>query len=478
MARESFELLTFEEFSQIAGGEILQRGSTTAFSSVVIDSRNAGEGAVFFALPGAATDGHRFAAAALRQGAAGIVVRKDSILDEHRAAAAAADTWLIAVDNTLEALHKAAAAYLDRYPALLRVGITGSTGKTTVKEIAAAMFAAEHRVIYNAGNLNSETGLPLSVFTVRPEHEVGIFEAGMDHHGEIAALAAVLRPHIALITNIGPAHIGTIGSIEGILYEKQQIYNHLTKKPDGTPPVALIPADSPYRDALAESVPAGVKTVFYGPESLEAIGGIIDKGIDGAEIIVEGISARFNLPGAHMARNAVAAAALAAEAGISGAAIRHGIEAVRPLYGRSQILKAESRGREFTYIRDCYNSNPASAAAAVDFADSLELHGRRRVYCFGSMLDLGAEAAAAHYALAERLAESKASDVLLYGPEFGSNLPRFRGLDTVFTTNEMEFLALRLDEVLVPGCLLLVKGSRGCKMEALEELLEVHIHAV
>lgn len=220
------------------------------YARVCIDSREVVPGALFVALAGENTDGHRFVNAAFEKGAAAALVEQSKIamlgLDE---IAARHNAVLLPCQNTLDGLQKLAAEYLDKFPNLLRIGITGSSGKTTTKEIALSIFKQRKKVIANKGNLNSETGLPLSVFEVRAEHEVGIFEAGMNRHGEIAELARVLRPHIALITNVGSAHIGKIGSRKGIAIEKKALFSAFTGVE-----TALIDADCDFAALLSKDI--------------------------------------------------------------------------------------------------------------------------------------------------------------------------------------------------------------------------------
>jgi UDP-N-acetylmuramoyl-tripeptide--D-alanyl-D-alanine ligase len=185
------------------------------------------------------------------------------------------------VEDTLRGLQDAARIYLEKFPRLLKIAITGSSGKTTTKEIAAAITGQEKNVVMNSGNFNSETGLPLSVFNVRQEHEVGIFEAGMNRRGEIAELAEVLKPDIALITNIDIPHIGILGSIEAIAEEKKAIFSQFTGKEK-----ALIPADEGFKDFLAQGVAGEI--IFYGQKFFPELGEVRDLGLGGTEIIWSG----------------------------------------------------------------------------------------------------------------------------------------------------------------------------------------------
>ena len=457
-------LMSFADLSHSLGGRLFagegKQAAESGFSSVSIDSRTVEEGALFVALKGAATDGHRFVDAAFKAGASGAMVAFSALGDPGLGLKALAGKWnrvLVAVEDTLKALQTAAAAYLDRFSKLVKIGITGSSGKTTTKEIAAAIIGREKSVVMNKGNLNSETGLPLSVFEVRPHHEVGIFEAGMNRRGEIAELAKVLRPDYALITNIGSAHIGILGSRQAIAEEKKQIFAEFT---GGN--TAFIPEDDDFRDFLAMGVHG--KTVFYGVCSLPALGDVKDLGLDGTSIVWEGETVRFGLPGKFNLANALAATALASEIQVSAASIRGGLESVKPLFGRAEIL----RGRT-VLVRDCYNSNPESSILALDFCDGLEWPGRR-VYVMGSMLELGEASDEAHAALVRRLRSCHADMVFLFGEEFGPAASLLEGRP-FFHTCDREGLSRKLDSYIGKGDLVLLKASRGCELETLSEML-------
>ncbi|MDR3192693.1 MAG: UDP-N-acetylmuramoyl-tripeptide--D-alanyl-D-alanine ligase [Treponema sp.] len=468
MDTKSF-LMDFETLLRSVKGRRVSPWGKPGFASVCIDSRKAKEDALFVALPGSVQDGHSYVEAAFKAGASCALVEEARLTEKALGLAETAEKYgrgLIAVADTLKALQDAAAAYLDRFSGLLKVGITGSSGKTTTKEIAAAIIGQEKKVVMNQGNLNSETGLPLSVFEVRPWHEVGVFELGMNRPGEIAELARVLKPRVALITNIGSAHIGLIGSKAGIAEEKKNIFAEFSGAE-----TALIPGDDEYRDFLGRGIRGKVR--FYG---LDGVGFSRDLGLSGSEITWAGETVRFTLPGKHNVRNAFAAAAIAREVPVSDLAIREGLASVKALFGRSEILE----GR-LTVIRDCYNANPESSAQALAFCDDLEYQGRK-IYVMGSMLELGEDSPGAHRELGRLLAASRADKVFLYGGEMEdaaaemeaalAALPETgRGGVPFFHTNSMDQLARELGNFVRKGDLVLLKGSRGCALEGLTDIL-------
>ena len=434
---------------------------SAGFSSVSIDSRDVLPGALFVALRGSTLDGHRFVEAAFKAGASGALVALSALDDESLDLSGLCRKWnrvLVGVDDTLKALQKAAAVYLKQFSGLTRVGITGSAGKTSTKEIAAAIIGQEKSVVMNKGNYNSETGLPLSVFNVRSHHEVGIFEAGMNNPGEIADLAKILDPHIALITNIGTAHVGNMGSRDAIAREKKQIFSCFSGNN-----TAMIPMEDDYKHFLGSDVHGRV--VYYGASSLSALGDVKDLGLTGTEMIWDGKAVKFKLPGKFNYANAIAASALAVELSIGADSVQKGIESVKPLFGRGEIFK----GR-VTLIRDCYNSNPESAEQALDFCDNLEWPGRR-IYVIGSMLELGALSEKAHADLGSRLASSCAEMVFLYGEEMKAALSGIGETTTHFFTQDKDELSHEIDKYVKKGDLVLLKGSRGCALESLTEML-------
>jgi len=463
-------LMSFSELSHALGARLFagEGKQSQGFTSVCIDSREALPGALFVALRGSARDGHCFVDAAFRAGASGALVDHSAMKDTALDLSGLALKWgrvLVAVEDTLKAFQDAARVYLGKFSNLIRIGITGSSGKTTTKEIAGAIIAQEKSVVMNRGNLNSETGLPLSVFDVRAHHEVGIFEAGMNHRGEIADLAKVLNPQLAMITNIGSAHIGILGSREAIAEEKKKIFSEFTGNN-----TALIPYEDDYRDFLAGDLRGRI--VFFDASSLPALGAVRDLGLEGTEITWDGEKVLFGLPGKFNLTNALAAIALARELNVSSASIRRGIESVKPLFGRGEIFYGP-----VTMIRDCYNSNPESVEAALDFCDSLEWPGRR-IYVMGSMLELGSISKEAHANLGRRLASCGANMIFLFGDETRTTADVLRAAETApqepgipfFITSDMGELSKALEDFVRPGDLVLLKGSRGCALEALTEI--------
>mgnify|MGYP000843601214 CR=1 FL=1 len=448
----------------VAGTFICNYSPYAGFDSVTTDSRTVNPHALFIPLRGTQQDGHRYIEHALRQGAY-CIIADAAHLDVHDntqhiiALCKRYEASCIRVEHTLKALQDAAAAYLERFPQLLKIGVTGSNGKTTTKELLASIFAQEYRTVKNEGNLNSETGLPLSVFTVTKEHEVGIFELGMNRKGEIAELAAVLKPNIAVITNIGTAHIGMLGSKDAIAHEKKQIFSCFDENS-----VGFVPDKDEYT-AFLQEVPHG-KTFTYSaaPDAYTL------EGLSGTEIRYKGENIRLPLPGIHNVQNAFAAIAVAEYCNIPLRSIKAGIENMQALFGRSQIIRGP-----VTYLLDCYNANPDSMNAGLALCANIAVNGKK-IYVLASMKELGTKSAEAHRAVCAAAFASDADALFFFGEEMckaaveqnkTSNKPFF-----CFRESDANKLRDTLDSLLKRNDFVFLKGSRSLQLEQFESILQ------
>jgi len=445
-----------------AVGGILVGDARAPIARVVSDSRKAGPRSLYVALPGERVDGHDYVKAAFEAGASCVFARAD-----RRAAVETvlgplgAGASIVYVEDALAALQTLARDYRRRFPSLLRIGITGSSGKTTTKECAAAAIGRGRSVVLNPGNLNSDIGLPLSVFSIRASHEVGVFEMGMNRIGEMGELATVYEPDVALVTNVGTAHVGVVGSRDRIAEEKKSIFSLFDGRQAG-----FVWEDDDYNAFLKKDVRGEMRD--FGPRSTSGFKGARELGLDGYEIDWEGVHFRFPLPGSHNLLDAIAAMALASRAGSSPADIAAGLSSVAPLFGRSEILRGEA-----TVVRDCYNANPDSVEAAVELCDSVSWTGRR-AYVLGSMLELGSESEAAHRRIGAAAGRSAAQALFFFGEETRpafeeARLAGFRGL-VVFET-DFDRLRGSVEAYVRPGDLVLLKASRGMELERLSDSL-------
>ena len=357
---------------------------------------------------------------------------------------------VITVSDTLAALQDLARLHLRRLPPMTRVGITGSNGKTTTKEIIGAILSLAAPTAVNEGNLNSDIGLPLACFAVRAEHRQAVFEMGMNHPGEMDVLADIVRPDLALITNVGTAHIGMLGSREGIAREKKKIFSRF----DGRQTGFLNEAEG-FFDLLSEGVRGRI--VRFGPASTGGYEGSESLGLDGTLIHWEGSRVRFPLFGPHNLANALGAISVAREMGIAPDRIREGLESVTPLFGRSQILRGE-----VTVLVDCYNANPDSMDSALAFVEALPWKGRK-VAVLGAMRELGRESGEAHLRLSRRAA--RLDLVFLLGEELEEAAREQAGAGRVRWFADAEALGEAVAAAVREGDLVLVKGSRGVALE-------------
>ena len=453
------------------------------FAFVATDSRDVKALSLFVPLIGERQDGHVFIEEASNAGAAVIFAEKTraqknaSLL---RGLYEKNGTLFFAVPSTLAAFQDAAAGYVSLFPHLLKVAVTGSSGKTTAKEMIAAIFSQRYKTVKNEGNLNSETGLPLSVFNIRESCEAGVFELGMNKRGEIAALARVLRPSLALVTNIGCAHIGLLGSRDAIAQEKKNVFSFFDSSCAG-----FVPASDDYADFLA-NIPEG-RIFFFGSKSKDSIvdlgeeSGITevqDLGLGGFRIRYEGCDIFLPLAGAFNLKNAVGAIALARYAHFSAQEIKRGLESVKLPPGRCEIIHLKDKENPLTVIKDCYNANPDSMACSIELAASLPRRGRL-ILVLGSMLELGEEAAAAHMEAIEKALASGASSLFLFGNEMQEGWARLSGgqkaaamqID-VFLPGNIEELSRSLAGFASCGDIVLLKGSRAMALERVLPALE------
>lgn len=459
-------LLTLDEILESTGGVHVLGEGDFLFSSVRTDSRVVEKGSLFIPLIGEHQDGHAFIEEAIQRGAPAVFIAMRSFENDGDRYIALHEkypaVYFIAVESTLKALQDAAARYVENFPRLVKIGITGSSGKTTTKEILVSILSQSHNVICNEGNLNSETGLPLSVFNIRKEHEYGVFEMGMNRKGEIQELSAVLRPRFAIITNIGNAHIGILGSRENIAEEKSHIFDYFNNF--GT---AVIPCDDDFTEYLASRVEGNV--VYFGNDT-DDIKYVRDLGLSGAELSIGGKKIAFPLTGRCNYKNALAAAALARVLGVPLKDIASGLENAKTGFGRGEVIT----GR-YTVIQDCYNANPDSMLKALDTADSIETaDGGKKLYILGDMLELGESSGAEHIRIARRAAESNADAVVFVGDEIKSGYEAVKdiGEKSIFyiegsSDDAMKAVAKEVRDFAGAdkNTLILVKGSRGMALE-------------
>ena len=424
-------------------------GTDAEVLRVCTDSRSIQPGDLFIALRGEKFDGGAFAAQALRQGAAGVV------LDTAQAPELAA---AIRVDDTRLALGRLAAAWRRRF-AIPVVAITGSNGKTTVKEMLAAILRVETgsdaAVLKTEGNLNNDIGLPLMLLRLRGTHQFAVLEMGMNHAGEIDTLTRLARPDVALVNNAMTAHVGFLGSIENIARAKGEIFNGLTDAG-----IAVFNADDPHAGLWRESN-ARRCVVDFGIRQPASVRGHYQPRDFGSTLAVTlphaCLEIALQVPGEHNAMNALAAAAAAFALDVSLRSIDVGLSGFTGVKGRLQ-RKPALHGS--TFLDDTYNANPDSVKAALAV---LARQPGRKVLVLGDMGELGADAVAMHAQIGQAARAAGVDRLLALGDLSKETVAAF-GAGAMHFERIQELLA-ELENELAPGITVLVKGSRFMQME-------------
>ena len=415
---------------------------------VVIDSRKVESGSLFFAIKGERFDGNRFAANALEAGAAYAVVDDPAVAKGER---------FILVKDSLQTLQELARRHRRQF-LIPVIGITGSNGKTTTKELVAAVLGSHYRLHFTQGNLNNHIGVPLTLLAMKPDIEVAVIEMGANHQGEIDFLCRIAEPTHGLITNIGKAHLEGFGGIEGVKKGKSELYRFLAET-DG---MAFINRDERFLEGLAAPVK---KKAFYrrseNPSPSERdfeIKLLATKPfVRVAFIDSQAREYRIdsNLIGAYNFGNIMTAITLGKYFKVPCEKIVRAIEGYIPGNMRSQVLERGSN----TYVLDAYNANPSSMREALLAFAGME--GRRKIIILGDMLELGEESPREHERIAELAAMQGFEDAVFVGPEFEA-AARAGGFRHFATVAELKrwFGAQHFE-----GCHFLIKGSRGMRLE-------------
>jgi UDP-N-acetylmuramoyl-tripeptide--D-alanyl-D-alanine ligase len=445
--------LTAGEIATAARGRVVAGDTSRRFTGLAIDSRNVAPGALFVALPGARVDGHDFIAQALARGAAGVLSARPG------AVAGAAVT--IAVEDTLAALQAAACEWRSRLRATV-IGIAGSNGKTTTKEVAASVLGVRGRTFATPGNENSQVGAPMAILAAPLETEFLVLELGTSAPGELGRIAAVARPDLAIVTAAFAEHLELLGSIEGVIAAESEILDHLP--PRG---LALVGSAEPGLVAAARRR-AGLRVDTVGRREEDRWRlGRVELARDGTHLELAGTSWRLPLLGEPAAWAAAFAIAAATELGLAAQEIERGLASARPAAHR--MVPLHHPRREILVLDDCYNSNPASARAAIAAAVALAGPGDRLLLVLGDMLELGEVSDQAHVELGEEIARlAPHADVLAVGPAAAhmARTARARGM-AVEETSDADGAARRIADLAPDGrsTVVLVKASRGLGLE-------------
>lgn len=424
---------------------------------ITTDSRDCPEGSIFFALKGESFDGNRFAKAALEKGCAYAVIDEREFAEE-------GNGRLILVDNVLTTFKKLAREHRRRFDIPV-IGITGTNGKTTTKELIAAVLGEKYNVMYTRGNFNNDVGVPKTLFSLRPEHEIAVVEMGASHPGDIKALVDYVEPTCGLITNVGRAHLQGFGSFEGVKRTKGELYDFLESH-NG---LLFLNESNPDLMEMAAQRNFG-RIISYGrDEGGNVEGEVIDcspflnfrwrQHLHAGQIPANAYEVETHLIGAYNLDNMLAAIAVGLHFGVSPAQINHALGHYIPSNNRSQLETTEHN----RLIVDAYNANPSSMAAAIDNFKLMK--AERKMAILGDMLELGAVSDEEHQKTVDALAAAGIKEVWLVGEEFGKTHTAFRKFKNVDEVKAV--IAAHRPE----NYYILIKGSNGIHLSQLPELL-------
>lgn len=417
---------------------------------VTTDSRDCPEGALFFALKGETFDGNAFAGKALAQGCAFAVVDEPQYVVQ-------GDGRYLLVDDALAALQQLAHYHREQF-SIPVIQVTGTNGKTTTKELIAAVLSRKHNVLCTKGNLNNHIGVPKTLLDLKPEHTIAVVETGASHPGEIRELARMVDPDFGIVTNVGMAHLEGFGSFEGVVRTKGELFDYLREK-HGT---AFVDFDSEVLRKMAD----GLHQIYYGSPCEDVLS------VEGETLACNPFllfrwrpagggwnEVQTQVIGAYNLKNMLAAAAVGRTFGVGVEDINEALAAYAPTNNRSQLVKTECN----TLLVDAYNANPTSMRAAIE--NFQQMPAGRRMAILGDMGELGEESWNAHQSMVDLLVDAGFDHVWLVGPRFKIVRNPFRTFDNVEQVKEA--LAIRKPK----GYTILIKGSHKMRLYELPEFL-------
>lgn len=414
---------------------------------VTTDTRDCPEGSMFIALKGASFNGNTFASQAIAGGCRYAVVDEAEYAND-------AEGRILLVDDCLKALQDLA-AWHRRVLGTRMIGITGTNGKTTTKELIAAVLKEKYNVLYTQGNLNNHIGVPLTLLKLTPEHEMAVVEMGANHPGEIKTLVNIACPDYGIITNVGKAHLEGFGSFEGVIRTKGELYDYLRSNGGKI----FIQNENPYLNSIA----GGLECIRYGAEEgLYVSGKVLScspflsfswKSEDKVHEV------QTHLIGSYNVDNALAAVAIGRYFGVADDAICHALSSYEPRNNRSQLVEVGGN----SYVIDAYNANPTSMAAALDNFRMID--AGHKMVILGDMKELGEASLEEHQKVVDMLARYGFDRVILVGPEFGKTANAFEHYSNADEVYQV------LSSAMPKGYMILIKGSNSMKLAALAEKL-------
>lgn len=436
-------------------GVLRQQGNCQQFTGISTDTRTIVAGNLFVALVGEKFDGHNFISQAVEKGAAGVLVSKEVQVPEKVA--------VFKVENTLAGLQQLAAFHRRRF-SIPVIAITGSNGKTTTKDMTAAVLSSRFSILKTQANYNNEIGLSLTLLGLMPEHQAAVVEMGMRGRGEIGQLAHIAKPTIAAVTNVGETHLELLGSIENIAAAKAELVEAI--EPDG---LIILNKDNDYVYGMRHKAKGSV--IFYGIQS--------DADVKASDIVSSETGVSFTcackegtfslflpVPGKHNVYNALAAVAVGITLGLTKDEIVSGLESLT----LSGMRLSVSRVDQYTVINDAYNASPMSMQAALEALR--DVAARRKIAVLGDMLELGDIAVEAHRNIGKLIVKEKI-DVLVTLGKLAGHIAAAAieyGAPEVIACDSHEAAKAALKRTLEEGDTILIKGSRGMRMEKILEM--------
>lgn len=452
--------LNINTVAQACNGKIYTVDSNISnkeFTGVEIDSRNIMEGNLFIATQGERVDGHSFIPSVFEKGALAVICEK---LPEKM------DGTCILVEDSFQALKDIAKCYRSILDIKV-VGVTGSVGKTSTKEVLASVLSERYCVLKTAGNFNNEVGLPLTVLRIRKEHEIAVLEMGISHFGEMERLAEIAHPDVCVITNIGPCHLEFLGDLDGVLKAKTEMFQYLN--PNG---FACLNGD----DAKLMTIQSvnDKKPVFFGKGSncVVTATDINNKGLLGSEALlhINGQTAHFHIhiPGEHMVQNALCAATVGDAFGLTLEEIVSGIEKAETVKGRSRITDTG----KLVVVDDCYNANPVSMKAAISL---LETAVSRKVAILGDMFELGENEEKLHQDVGSFLSHTNINVVICIGALAKNIYDQVADSDKqCYYFETKDAFEKELSKIILENDTVLIKASNGMKFSSLVDACLSH----
>ena len=444
--------LTLENITQVCGGTYY--GSADKLqeevTSIITDSRKAENGCLFVPIVGERVDAHKFIPQVMAAGA--LATLSERVLED-------ADFPYIVVESSLQAVKDIAEFYLKQLQIPV-VGITGSVGKTSTKEVIASVLSQKYRTLKTQGNFNNELGLPLTVFRLRDEDQMAVLEMGISDFGEMTRLAKIARPDTCVITNIGTCHLENLGDRDGVLKAKTEIFKFL--RPDGH--IVLNGDDDKLATVKGHEE---IKPVFFGMDKDCQVYGdeIVSRGLKGMTCMIHMGDTAFKvdipMPGRHMVYNALAAAAVGNIYGLTTEQIKTGIESLEPISGRFRMIETD----KFLIVDDCYNANPMSMKASLDV---LQDGTGRRVAVLGDMGELGENEVQLHEEVGEHAGKCDIDVLICTGnlcKKMAEKAQQTNPELKVIYEPDRESLLADLKKIVQNGDTILVKASHFMKFE-------------